>query len=292
MDDFMFDASIALTLVLATVVATLFHRVGLPAILGFMLTGALVGPSGFGILTDMHSIEAMAELGLVFLLFMVGLELSPDKLKAMRGVALKAGSLYMVFGTALLGLGIMAMNVPPLLAFILGGVLTISSTALVVKSLEDANQMGNPVGGVSLGTLIVQDIVVIPLLLLVPLTHTVYATAGNISWAAVGMDLGKAFVVLAATVILSLMVVPRVVDKLAHARSRELFTLSVFSLGIGMAFLTHLLGLSMEAGAFVGGLALSGSVYSKQVLSDSRPFRDVFAALFFVSLGAMLDARF
>jgi CPA2 family monovalent cation:H+ antiporter-2 len=284
----MFDASIASVLLVATGVATLFHSLKLPPVLGFMLVGTLTGPYGLKWMQDQATVDGMAELGLIFLLFMVGLELSPAKLKRMKNTALSVGVRYMCLGTLVLGTGLLALQAPPLLAYVLGGVLSLSSTALVIKCLEDAQAMTSTVGRVTLGTLIVQDITVIPLLLLAPVVLKVYG-GGDVNITLLVWDLSKALLVLVATVALSFHFIPKLVDKLAQARNRELFTLSVFSLGIGMAFLTYWLGLSLEAGAFVGGLALSGSLYSKQVLSDSRPFRDVFASVFFVSLGALLN---
>ena len=284
----MFDVSIASVLLVATVVATLFHTLKLPPVLGFMLVGALTGPYGLKWMQDQETVNSMAELGLIFLLFMVGLELSPAKLKRMKKTALNVGIRYMCLGTVVLGTGLLALKAPPLLAYVLGGVLSLSSTALVIKCVEDAQATASMVGRVTVGTLIVQDIAVIPLLLLVPVLAKVYGGM-SVNLTYVTLDLLKAVLVLLVTVGLSFKFIPKLVDKFAQARNRELFTLSVFSLGIGRAFFTHWLGLSLEAGAFVGGLALSGSLYSKQVLSDSRPFRDVFASVFFVSLGALLN---
>jgi CPA2 family monovalent cation:H+ antiporter-2 len=289
----MLDASMAGVLVLATVVAAFFHRCQLPPVLGFMLTGALTGPYGLKWMHDMATIEGASELGLVFLLFMVGLELSPAKLKRMKSTALNVGVRYMGLGTLVLGTFLwLFLKAPPFLAYVLGGVLSLSSTALVIKCLEEAQATASTVGRVALGTLIVQDIALIPLLLLVPALSSVYQNdATGVAIGPLLLSLIKAFGVLILIVALSFRFIPQCVDRLAQTRNRELFTLFVFSLGIGMAFLTHWLGLSMEAGAFVAGLALSGSLYSKQVLSDSRPFRDVFASIFFVSLGALFDVQ-
>ncbi len=287
----MFDASVATVLIASTGVALLFHRVGLPPVLGLMLTGAIAGPYGLKWMQDMPTIEGMAELGLIFLLFMLGLELSPAKLKRLKSIALNVGVRYMLAGTVLLGsIFLFVLHAPPFLAFMLGGVLSLSSTALVLKCLEDADELASTVGRVSIGTLIVQDIAVIPLLILVPMAGRLYNEGGaSLEMLPFLTSLLQAVLGLLLTVVLSFKLVPAIVDRFAQTRNRELFTLLVFSLGIGMAFLANAVGLGMEAGALVGGLALSGSLYSKQVLSDSRPFRDVFASLFFVSLGALLN---
>ena len=249
----MFDPSIASVLLVASVVATIFHTLKLPPVLGFMLVGALTGPYGLKWMQDQATVNGMAELGVSFLLFMVGLELSPAKLKRMKYTALNVGICYMALGTVVLGTVLLALHAPPLLAYVLGGVLSLSSTALVIKCIDEAQATASTIGRVTVGTLIVQDLAVIPLLLLVPVLLQVYE-GGDVHLPLLLVDLGKALLVLVATVALSFYLIPTWVDKLAQARNRELFTLSVFSLGIGMAFFTHWLGLSLEAGAFVGGL--------------------------------------
>lgn len=284
----MFDGSTAIALLSATAVSFLFNKGKLPVVLGFMITGVLLGPFGFKVIQDIESINGMAELGIIFLLFMLGLELSPQKVKKMKLANLLGGVGQLLLCTASLGGLLILFGATPVVAFVLGGVLSLSSTALVMKSIEENGEKDSSIGRLTLGTLIVQDMAVIPLLTFIPLLGEVMKQ-GVFDVFAFSLGVIKAFGVLGLTVLFSTRIIPFLMDKLAHTGNRELFTLSVFSLGVGMSLLTATLGLSPEAGAFVAGIALSGSIYCKQVISDTRPFRDVFAALFFISLGGLLN---
>ncbi len=287
----MLDVNCAVALITATVVSFVFHKLKLPVVLGFMVTGALVGPFGFKLIANVETIRSMAELGIVFLLFMVGLELSPTKIKKMKLANLLGGMWQLLLTTMAFAGLLIWFKAPVLVALVLGGVLSLSSTALVMKTIEDKGEKDSSMGRLTLGTLIIQDIAVIPLLTFVPLLGEVMKH-GTLNILMFGLGLVKAFGMLGLTVLLSTRVIPFIMDKLAHTGNRELFTIAVFSLGVGMSFLTAYLGLSPEAGAFVAGIALSGSIYCKQVISDTRPFRDVFAALFFISLGGLLNIPF
>ncbi|MFM7389512.1 MAG: cation:proton antiporter [Vampirovibrionales bacterium] len=284
--------ALPLAFIVITALGYVFQRLGLSLVVGYLATGVLLGPFGFGFLTDKATLDAVAEIGIVFLLFMVGLELSPSKLKKMKGKALRAGSLQLIGSTLVLGAALYGcLQAPWWLALILGAVLALSSTALVIKGLEDAQELETTHGRLALGTLIVQDMAVIPILMLIPLLMSL-GQGNTLQWSHVAWQLMKPLALLSLTVWLSLMVIPHAMDRLARTANRELFTLSVFSVGVGMAGTTLALGLGAEAGAFVAGLALSGSVYSRQVLADSRPFRDVFTSLFFVSIGTLLNPSF
>jgi CPA2 family monovalent cation:H+ antiporter-2 len=287
----MLDVNCALALISATAVSFIFHKLKLPVVLGFMVTGVLLGPFGFKLIANVETISGMAELGIIFLLFMVGLELSPDKIKKMKLANLLGGVGQLLLTTIAFAGLLMLFKAPTVVAFVLGGVLSLSSTALVMKSIEEKGEKESGMGRLTLGTLIVQDIAVIPLLTFVPLLGEVMKY-GTFNLPVFALGIVKAFGMLGLTVLLSTRVIPFLMDKLAHTGNRELFTISVFSLGVGMSFLTAYLGLSPEAGAFVAGIALSGSIYCKQVISDTRPFRDVFASLFFISLGGLLNFPF
>jgi CPA2 family monovalent cation:H+ antiporter-2 len=287
----MLDVNCALALISATAVSFIFHKLKLPVVLGFMVTGVLLGPFGFKLIANVETISGMAELGIIFLLFMVGLELSPDKIKKMKLANLLGGVGQLLLTTIAFAGLLILFKAPTVVAFVLGGVLSLSSTALVMKSIEEKGEKESGMGRLTLGTLIVQDIAVIPLLTFVPLLGEVMKH-GTFNLPVFALGIVKAFGMLGLTVLLSTRVIPFLMDKLAYTGNRELFTISVFSLGVGMSFLTAYLGLSPEAGAFVAGIALSGSIYCKQVISDTRPFRDVFASLFFISLGGLLNLPF
>lgn len=287
----MLDVNCALALISATAVSFIFNKCKLPVVLGFMVTGVLLGPFGFKLIADVETISNMAELGIIFLLFMVGLELSPAKIRKMKLANLLGGVGQLVLTTLAFAGLLMLFKAPTIVAFVLGGVLSLSSTALVMKSIEEKGEKDSSMGRLTLGTLIVQDMAVIPLLTFIPLLGEVMKH-GTFNFPVFALGIVKAFGMLGLTIMLSTRVIPFLMDKLAHTGNRELFTISVFSLGVGMSFLTAYLGLSPEAGAFVAGIALSGSIYCKQVISDTRPFRDVFASLFFISLGGLLNLPF
>jgi CPA2 family monovalent cation:H+ antiporter-2 len=286
----------------ATVVGFGLHRLKLPPVLGYMLTGTLLGPTVLGIIADQEAIHTLAEVGVVLLLFMVGLELSPTKLNTMRGQALRVGLLQMAITTVLLAAALhFGLAAPWWLAVLLGAILALSSTSLVLKGLADQNELHLAHGKLALGTLIVQDLLVIPLMALLPILRDVTANLAQTSQAtlslgamamSVATGTGKALVMLTLVVVLSFKLVPWLLDILARSRHRELFTLSVVSLGMGVAVVCNALGLSLEVGALIAGMALSGSLYSRQVMADSRPLRDVFATLFFMSLGLVISVPY
>lgn len=269
--------------------AFIFHKFKLPSVLAYIFTGVVIGPYGFKLIQDPALVKAMAEIGILFLLFMVGMELSVAKLKQLRFQAPIAGVLQLILSTGFITLALWLLGLPVQLAFLLGSILALSSTAIVLKGLEDGAEMDTVHGRMILGILILQDLSIVPLMTLVPaLTQPLDADI----LVQIGLVLLKAFLFLAASVLLSLKLIPKILDKIAALHHKEVFTLSVVGIGLGSALLTGMLGLSYEAGAFIAGLALSGSVYTRQVVADSRPFRDVFATLFFVSVGLMVNVEF
>lgn len=287
--EFILIETIVIVMGVATGMAYLFQWIRLPALLGYILTGVIIGPYLLGLIQDSALINAMAQIGILFLLFIVGLELSFTKLKQLRFHAPVAGVLQLGLTTLLLTGLLFISGVPPQLAFLLGSILSLSSTAIVLKSLEEAGETDTVHGRLILGILVIQDLSIIPLMTLVPALSSSFSA--NILTSVLGVLL-KALLFVALAVWISFRLVPTLMDKLASTHSREIFTLSVVTIGLGMAFLTGFMGLSYEAGAFIAGLSLSGSVFSRQVVADSRPFRDVFAALFFVSVGLLVNVDF
>lgn len=281
--------SLAGLLVVATAVSYLFKWIKLPTVLGYILTGVLIGPHVLGVITDAGLISAMSQIGIIFLLFIIGLELPISKLKQMGFRVPIAGCIQLGLTTVALA-GVFAwVGMPLQLAFILGAVLALSSTAIVLKNLEDSAALDSVHGRLILGILIIQDLFIIPLMALVP-TFSSPMTADVVM--SVGWIVLKSMIFLALCVLVSWRFFPFILDKLGSSHSRELFILSVVTIALGAAFITGLLGLSYEAGAFIAGLSLSGNIYTRQVLLDSRPFREVFTTLFFVSVGLLVDLEF
>ena len=282
-------AVIVLMFAIGAIMAFIFQRLHLPALLAFILTGMILGTEGLN-MVQREEIEVMAHVGIIFLLFVVGLDLSLDKLKRLRYQAPAAGVLQLVITTVVLTAAFASLAKLPLqLAFLLGSILSLSSTAIVLKSLEDHREIDSVHGRLILGILIIQDLSIILLMALVPaLTQPLQM---DLLWGLL-LVLLKTLVIGSIIVALSLRLVPSLLDRLASSNSKEVFTLALVCISLGMALLTHATGLSYEAGAFVAGLALSRSVFCRQLIADSKGFRDVFITLFFVSMGLLFNIDF
>ncbi|HEY9685808.1 MAG TPA: cation:proton antiporter [Coleofasciculaceae cyanobacterium] len=274
---------------IGAILAYFLQRIHLPILLAFILTGVILGPGGLNLIQP-EQIHVLSQVGIIFLLFVVGLDLSVDKLKQLRYQAPLAGIFQLGITTVILTLTLgLLTGMPWQLAFLLGSILSLSSTAIVLKSLEDHREVDSVHGRLILGVLIIQDLSIIPLMALLPaLTQPVQSEIlGDLS-----ITLLKALLFGTLTVAVSLRLVPVFLDRLASTNSKELFTLALVCISLGMALITSSLGLSLEAGAFVAGLSLSRSVFCRQVIADSKAFRDVFITLFFVSMGLLFNVRF
>jgi CPA2 family monovalent cation:H+ antiporter-2 len=279
---------IALILVAALLGGAVAQRLGLPLILGYILAGVLVGPNTGGpTVGGVHDIELLAEIGVALLLFTIGLHFSLDELAPVRRVALWGTAIQMSL-TAAFGYG-----VGRLLGFgwqeaaWFGALLSLSSTAVVLKSLSEQGVMGTLSSRVIIGMLIVQDLAVVPLIIVLPELGDIGEGLPELGVAAL-----RAVVFIAFMVIFGRRILPWLMARIAGWNSRELFLISVVGIGLGVGYGTYLFGLSFAFGAFVAGVILSQSEYSHQALADVEPLRDVFAMLFFVSVGMLLDPRF
>lgn len=274
---------------IGAILAYILQRFHLPTFLAFILTGVILGPDGIDLVRPAE-IRTLAQVGIIFLLFVVGLDLSVDKLKRLRYQAPAAGVLQLAFTTIILTMALRYLtDLPWQLAFLLGSILSLSSTAIVLKSLEDHREIDSVHGRLILGVLIIQDLSIIPLMALVPaLTQPIQGAL----FTDLAVLLLKSLLFGAVAVGVSLKLVPVFLDRLASTNRKEVFTLALVCIGLGMALLTHSMGLSYEAGAFVAGLSLSRSVFCQQVIADSKAFRDVFITLFFVSMGLLFDVSF
>jgi CPA2 family monovalent cation:H+ antiporter-2 len=276
---------LALVLLAALVGGALAQRLGQPLIVGYILAGVAVGPfSGGPTVTNLHDIEQLAELGVALLLFSLGLELSFRELAPVRAVALGGGIIQVVLTMGLgLGLGqLLGWEWRPALWF--GGLISLSSTMVALKTIQAQGRLGTLSSRVMLGILVVQDLAVIPLMIILP---ELSDPTGGV--AKVGVAAARAALLLGVIVVFSTRVVPRLMAFVAAWNSRELFFLSTITLAVGVGYVAWLFGLSMAIGAFVAGLVVSESEYAHQALSDVVPLRDLFGMLFFVSVGMLLD---
>ena len=276
-----------LTLVLAAALVGGFaaHRVGQPLIVGYILAGVIVGPFTGG-LTVRHvaGIEQLSELGVALLLFSLGLEVSFRELAPVRAVALAGGSLQIAltiaFGAALAGA--LGWAWQPALWF--GALIALSSTMVALKTLQAQGRIGTLSSRVMLGMLVVQDLAVVPLMIVLPELSNPVGGATRVA-----MATGRAFVLLALTILVATRIVPRLLALIARWNSRELFLLATTTVALGVGFAVFAFGLSLALGAFIAGLVVNESEYAHEALSDVIPLRDIFGMLFFVSVGMLLD---
>jgi CPA2 family monovalent cation:H+ antiporter-2 len=280
-----------LLLLLTSAVAALAltRRFKGPAMLAYLVVGLLLGPHGLAILKESHEVEAIAEFGVVFLMFSIGLEFSMSRLKAMRELVFGFGAAQMAItagGTALItwfgyGQGWRA-------GLAVGLAVAMSSTAIVAKMLSERFELHSRSGRQTMGVLLFQDIAVVPCLILFP---ALAQSTGDLP-RSLAIALSEAIVVLAIMIWLGQKWIRRFYDAVARQRSEELFVLATLWLVIGLAYATEMAGLSLALGAFVGGMLISETIYRHQVEADVRPFRDILLGLFFVTVGMLLDIGF
>ncbi len=277
-------------IILASTVAVvvLFLRIGLPPILGYLSVGILIGPYGLELVFDVEHIRVLAEFGVVFLLFTIGLEFSVPLLIRMRGSVLGLGSGQVLLTVALTMAIAMYFGFSFETALVLGGVIAMSSTALVTKQLSDQVELHTRHGRNTIGILLLQDLMVVPLLILVA---SLSDQSGSISLTTVLLAFGEGLLALALIFVFGHWVLRPLFREVAGFRSAELFTLTVLLVVLCSAWATHQIGLSFALGAFLAGVMLSETEFRHQVESEIRPFRDVLLGLFFITIGMMLNIR-
>ena len=273
-------------LALSVVVIYVGLKLKMPAIVGFLVTGVVVGPSGLGFVSDIHQIDSLAELGVVLLLFTIGLEFSVASLMKIKRTVFLGGGLQVLICSALtfILMEFLGRSWPTALLF--GFLFSLSSTAIVLKLFQEKGEMDSAHGQSSLAVLIFQDLAVVPMVLVLPLM------AGQQNSEPFYFILIKAALLLVFILLMAHTLVPRLLKRMAGTKSRELFMFTVVLICLGTAFLTAKAGLSLALGAFVAGLVISGSPYAHQAISSVLPMRDIFTSLFFVSIGMMMDLSF
>ena len=283
---------IATDLILLVVTAffsgLLMQRLGQPLILGYILTGIAFGPytGGFA-LTSVHEIELLAEIGVALLLFALGLEFSLKDLKPVKKIAL-IGTPIQIILTIGMGYGIgQLMGWDAKSSLWLGALVSLSSTMVLLKTLMNQGWLGTLSSKVMVGMLIVQDLAVVPLIVLLPMLND-----PSLGWISLELAILKTVVFLAGMILFGTRLLPLIMRYIAHLGSRELFLLAITAIGLGVGYLTYLVGLSFAFGAFVAGMVLSESDYGHQALSDIIPVRDLFGLLFFASVGMLLNPGF
>ena len=279
---------IVIILGLSVLIILLFQRLKLPALLGFLITGIVAGPSGLNLIKASHEVELLSEIGIIFLLFVIGIEFSLKGLMSIRNTVLWGGFLQVggTIGITALVATWLGMTLPS--AIFLGFLLALSSTAIVLKMLQERGEVSSPHGRVAVAILIFQDIIVVLMMLMIPLLAGRSTNPGaDLLWL-----FGKLAGILVVLVILGKYVVPALFKRVVRAKSRELFLLTTVVLCFATAWLTSAVGLSLALGAFFAGLIISESDYSHQATANILPFREIFISFFFVSVGMLLDLDF
>lgn len=273
---------------LACAVILVSHRFRVPPIIGFLLTGVLAGPHGLGLVGATEQVRVLAELGVILLLFVIGLELSLEELWRLRRPVFLGGGVQVALTVAVFAAVVFLLGAGLGKSVFIGFLAALSSTAIVLKVLGEKAQLDAPHGRIALGALLFQDVAAIPMMLLVPLLA---GTSDN-PWQMLGLLSLKALGVGLFVFIVARKVVPVVLHAVIRTRSRELFLITTLGLCFSIAILTAAAGLSLSLGAFLAGLIMSESEYSYSALEGVLPFRDVFTSVFFISIGMLLDPVF
>ena len=285
MHDLSFLNEVLIFLVAAVCVVPLARKLRSSAVLGYLAAGVLVGPHAFGLVHDPHQVEILAEFGIVFLLFTIGLELSIERLKVLRRFVFGLGSLQVVVTALVIGVLLSIIGLSVEAAIVIGGGLALSSTAFVIQILSERGELAARFGRVTFSILLLQDLAIVPLLALVPLLGEQDASIVT-ALALAGL---KAVVAIGATMILGRLLLRPLFRVVASAHSPELFVASTLLVVLGVGYAMTLAGVSMALGAFLAGLLLSGTEYRHQVEADIRPFKGLLLGLFFMFVGMSID---
>jgi monovalent cation:proton antiporter-2 (CPA2) family protein len=277
---------IVILLAAAVVAVPLFRYAGLGAVPGFLVAGVVVGPSGLGLIDNISEIGHLAELGVVLLLFVIGIELKPSRLWLMRRQVFGLGALQvLITGAVITGVAIYGFGAAVRTAVLVGPALALSSTAFVLQLLAEQRMLHTEYGRASLAILLFQDLAVVPLLALVPLLAMPQLTIG----ADIALALAEAVAILLLVVVVGRYLLQPVLYRVARAGNREAFTALAVLLVLGTALLTEHIGMSMAMGAFMAGLLIADSPFRHQVVAEVQPFRGLLLGLFFMSMGMFLD---
>jgi len=279
---------IVVILGLSLVVVLLFQRARLPLVLGFLITGIVAGPHGLALIKGVHEVEILAEIGVILLLFTIGIEFSLGSLVRIWRNVILGGALQVGLTVGLTFLIARAFHQASREALFMGMLVSLSSTAIVLRLLQERAEINAPQGRTGLGILIFQDMAIVPMMLFTPLLAT---GEGELAGPLLSL-FGKGALVVVMVLVAARWIVPWVLFRVARAQSREIFLLATAAMGLTAAWLTSVAGLSLALGAFLAGLVISESEYSAQALGEVLPFKQLFISFFFVSVGMLLDLSY
>jgi CPA2 family monovalent cation:H+ antiporter-2 len=275
---------LAITVAAAAVFGYIAQRIGLVSIVGYLLAGVVIGPFALGLIDDLELVEQMGEIGVIFLMFFIGLELSGDMLKKMGALMLGGGALQVGLTIALVTAVSLGFGVDVKTGIYTGCLVALSSTAVVLKLLSKRNETASPTGEVAIAFLIFQDIAVVILVLLVPMLGDGGGGLGDVVWATV-----RAFIVIAMVIAVAKWVIPAILHRVATYTDNEEFMLATIAIAAGVGYAVTLFGLTASLGAFVAGLVVAAGVHRERATKNIMPFQVLFAAIFFTSIGMLLD---
>lgn len=285
MDELGLVGDLAIVAGVALVGGGIARLLRLPTVLGYLAAGLAIGPDTSGLVKDVGEVQTVADLGVALLMFTLGIRFSLRELVQVRGLA-AVGGVGQIGAMILIGTGLgLALGLEAEEAVLLGAVVSISSTMVALRLLEDRGEIGGSAGRVGVAFALIQDLAVVPLIVLIPILGGEEDNLGL----SLALATGKAAAVLAGVSVVGLFIVPWVLRRVTLARSRELFLLSVVALALGTASVSFLAGLSLAFGAFLAGILVSESEYAHQTLAEVFPLREVFAVVFFVGVGMLID---
>src|SRR5699024_8893418 len=263
--------------VISVAIAYISYRFNIVPIVGFLIAGIILGPNALGLVHDQELINMLAEIGIILLLFTIGMEFSLDKLARIKKVILIGGGLQVSVTTALVAVILWGFGIGWNSGIYTGFLVALSSTAIILGLLRERGETNTPTGQLALGVLIFQDLAIVLMVLMIPILAGESQSISDIA-----LILSKAALIILLILVLAQRVVPWILEKIAQTRRQELFLLTVVAICLGTAALTNLVGVSLALGAFLAGLVVSESHYSEQAISEILPLRTIFNAVFFV----------
>jgi CPA2 family monovalent cation:H+ antiporter-2 len=279
---------------IALLVGMIFSRIKVPPLVAYILTGVIVGPYGLSIIQGQEQVKNLAEIGIILLLFTIGLEFSFKDLWKIRLIAIAGGALQVGLSFAFFCCLALLLGLPTGEAILMGFLFSLSSTAIVLKILHDKGDMDSPHGSIALGILIFQDLMAVPMIMAIPFlaSLSLFDPTPLLSADSLVTLVIQDLIIVLVLVVSAKWVIPRVMHEIARTRNQEFFLLFVILVCFGVAWMVSLAGISIAIGALFAGLLISGSEYSHQASSIVLPFRDIFTSFFFISVGMLVDFRF
>jgi len=279
---------------IALIVGMLFNRIRVPPLVAFILTGVIVGPYGFSIIQGQEQVTSIAEIGIILLLFTIGLEFSFKSLWKIRLIAVIGGALQVGLSFAFFCGLYLLLGRPAGEAILMGFLFSLSSTAIVLKILHQKGEMDSPHGSIALAILIFQDLMAIPMIMAIPFlaSLSIFNVTPLLSMDSLVILIIRDILIVLILIACAKWIIPRIMYETARTRNQELFLLLVILICFGVAWMVSFTGISVAIGALLAGLIISGSEYSHQAASLVLPFRDIFTSFFFISVGMLVDIRF